>query len=141
MEEAQSYLGTPFAHQGRTKGLGVDCLGLVVGVANNVGIDTSDDETNYGPNPSGTRMVASLKKHMKRVPMKIDRKPGDVALMRWGRPGHLGPPQHIAFIGSRGDHLTLIHAAGQFGKVVEHRLTADWEPNIVAIYRHPELED
>lgn len=31
--EARSWIGTPFAHQGRKKGQGVDCLGLLIGVA------------------------------------------------------------------------------------------------------------
>jgi hypothetical protein len=31
--QARTWIGTPFHHQGRLKGVGCDCLGLIVGVA------------------------------------------------------------------------------------------------------------
>ena len=33
VKEARTWIGTPFVHQGRTKGLACDCLGLMIGVA------------------------------------------------------------------------------------------------------------
>ncbi len=30
---ARTWLGTPYHHQGRLKGVGVDCAGLLIGVA------------------------------------------------------------------------------------------------------------
>ena len=33
VREAKTWLGTPFHHQGRLKGVGVDCAGVIVCVA------------------------------------------------------------------------------------------------------------
>ncbi len=35
-QEVQSWIGTPFAHQMQSKGMGADCLGLVIGAYRNL---------------------------------------------------------------------------------------------------------
>ena len=37
IDEAREWIGTPFVHQGRTKGQACDCLGLVIAVAKAAG--------------------------------------------------------------------------------------------------------
>ncbi len=39
---ARTWLGTPYHHQGRVKGAGVDCAGLSVGVAKELGLSDVD---------------------------------------------------------------------------------------------------
>lgn len=43
---AREYLGTPFKHQGRLKGVGIDCIGVVMDIAHRRGL-TDYDRTNY----------------------------------------------------------------------------------------------
>ncbi|MBL0320066.1 MAG: hypothetical protein IPP74_12385 [Alphaproteobacteria bacterium] len=38
ISQARTWLGTPFHHQARLKGKGCDCLGLIVGVADELGL-------------------------------------------------------------------------------------------------------
>lgn len=50
VDEARSWVGTPFRHQARIKGLGVDCVGLLVGVGEVLGLEVYD-QTGYGRQP------------------------------------------------------------------------------------------
>ena len=36
--QARTWIGTPFHHQARLKGKGCDCLGLIVGVVDELGL-------------------------------------------------------------------------------------------------------
>jgi hypothetical protein len=63
----------------------------------------------------------------------VDRapEPGDLLLMRFER-----EPHHLAFAGDYvHGGLSMIHAYGTAGKVVEHRLDDAWRGRIVAVYR------
>ncbi len=56
---ARSYIGTPFHHHGRLKNIGVDCLGLLIGVAKELNLNDKmgrpiqfHDTLNYGVMPN-----------------------------------------------------------------------------------------
>ena len=121
---ARSFLGTPFRHQGRIPGLALDCAGLVVSVAKEIGADYID-RPGYSRNPSGGLLESALDDQpcLERV---TDRQPGDVLLMRFS-----GEPQHLAICA--GD--TIIHSYEAVGKVCEHRLASVWAARIVRVYR------
>ena len=121
---ARSFLGTPFRHQGRIPGLALDCAGLVVSVAKEIGADYID-RPGYSRNPSGGLLESALDDQpcLERV---TDRQPGDVLLMRFS-----GEPQHLAiFTGEN-----IIHSYEAVGKVCEHRLASVWAARIVRVYR------
>ena len=121
---ARSFLGTPFRHQGRIPGLALDCAGLVVSVAKEIGADYID-RPGYSRNPSGGLLESALDDQpcLERV---TDRQPGDVLLMRFS-----GEPQHLAiFTGEN-----IIHSYESVGKVCEHRLSDVWAARIVRVYR------
>ena len=61
--------------------------------------------------------------------------PGDVVLLAWRRL----MPAHAAILGDGADGLSLIHADGHAGRVVEHRLDREWWGRIVCAYRLAEL--
>lgn len=117
--EARSWLGTPWVHQHRTKGVGVDCAGLVIGVARALGVVPADFDVNgYGRQPDGT-LLDVCDAHLHRVP-RGQMQPGDVVVLAYER-----DPQHMGIVvpyrGSA-DMLGLVHAADLAGKVIEHRL-------------------
>lgn len=120
VDAARGFLGVKWRHQGRNMA-GVDCLGLVILVANQLGL-SEFNSADYGRIPDGQRLRAGLTEHMDvtRTPQ-----PGDVLLMRFEQ-----HPQHVAIVTDRG----IIHAYAQVRKVVEHRLDSVWSSRIVAAY-------
>lgn len=104
--EARSWIGTPFHHQARVKGAGVDCAGVVIETAKALELAGSFvDSANYAANPDGS-MTTLLREHMTTVAWE-DRRQGDVVHIAWSR-----IPQHIGILT---DKDTLIHAWGQRG--------------------------
>jgi NlpC/P60 family putative phage cell wall peptidase len=128
---ARSWLGTRFHHQGRLKGVGCDCAGLVVGVCRELLIDVAD-KTDYTRQPDGVMMRQTCEQNMTEIaPTQIT--PGDVLLFRFDQ-----HPQHVAIVGNY-DHggLSIIHAYAPSRKVIETRLDDVWMSRIVAAYRLP----
>lgn len=129
--EARDWMDTPFHHQARCKGTGVDCVGLVIGVCKQLKL-TDFDHYTYSRIPDGTMMKATCEANMTQIPF-TDLVPGDVILFRFG-----SHPQHLAIVG---DHphggLSIIHAYAPNKKVVEMSLDHTWRDRIVACYRLP----
>lgn len=123
VDTARSYLGVPFVHQGRSK-RGVDCVGLLVCVAQDLGIPVSDD-LQYGLNPDPVHLRAKLAENLDPIAM-TDVLPGDVYLMRFDKDA-----THVAIVTDRG----IIHALSTVRGVVEHRLDAAWRARIRAAWR------
>lgn len=122
---ARSALGTPFKHQGRQPGVGLDCVGLVIWVGNALGL-TRLSIANYPRLPKGDRLLcAGEEAGFTAVEAPL---PGDVACFRLER-----DPQHVAILTDRG----AIHACQARGRVVEHRLDAVWRGRIVSVFRYP----
>jgi cell wall-associated NlpC family hydrolase len=115
--EARSWLGTPWVHQHRTKGVAVDCAGLVIGVARALGIVPACFDVNgYSRWPDGT-LAELCAAHMRRVPQAA-MQPGDVLVLAMQT-----DPQHLGIVGDyRHGGLSLIHAASIAGRVIETRL-------------------
>ena len=125
---ARSALGIPFQHQGRTSS-GMDCVGLLLYVADRLGIEYTD-VSGYSRRPSGGLIESTFDAHVESgTLLRIDpdrMQSGDFLMMRFGR-----DPQHLAiFTGS-----TIVHAYETVGKVAEHRLDEAWERRIVRVYR------
>ena len=66
-QQARTWLGTPFKHQGRVKGVGVDCLGLLIGVAQELDLRDAQgrklaafDALDYGHVPDEKRLWRGL---------------------------------------------------------------------------------
>ena len=119
IDEARKWIGTPFVHQGRTKGQACDCLGLVIAVAKAAGYsDVNFDVTGrYGQTVIPKNMAAGMSKYMDKLPVE-DAKPGDWYWIAYdGR-----DPTHLAMLTERG---TIIHARPSKGlksnRVAEQR--------------------
>lgn len=128
---ARATLDTPFAHQGRKAGAALDCAGLLVHVAREVGFEPLD-RTGYSPMPSGNQIEEALQEHVKagilvRVP-PAEMAPGDLFLMRFGGERF---SRHLGICA--GD--TMIHAWAIVDKVCEHLIDERWKRTIVRVYR------
>ena len=130
--EARSWLGTPWVHQHRRKGVAVDCAGLVIGVARALGLVVAEfDIGGYARRPNGT-MVSTCDKHMTRVE-QADMQPGDVLVVAIEKEA-----QHIGILGDyRHGGLSLIHAASNPGRVVEARLMSTRTMRFAAAFTLP----
>lgn len=84
--EAESWLGTPYHHMGRLKGVGCDCLTLLAGVYHAVGVIQALEIPFYPPDwhlhRSAERYIDGLVGYAREVECAG---PGDVALFKFGR--------------------------------------------------------
>ena len=126
--EARRWLGVPWKHEGRNK-FGIDCVGLLIRVANDLGISEFDID-GYSRVPSGHMMSRMMAEHMEKIDIN-EIGSGDVLHLRYD-----GQPQHIAIV-SNTVPFRIIHADNITGKVIEHGLDASWRSMIRGCYRVP----
>jgi cell wall-associated NlpC family hydrolase len=124
---ARTYLGTPFRHQGRVPGRGLDCAGVIVCAARAAGLPAYDVAA-YGRLPTGDSLAHHLASAGCREIGVSEVRSGDAYLMRFET-----DPQHLALV----TDLGILHAYAEIGRVVEHRLDVVWRRRIVAAYRLP----
>lgn len=125
---ARACIGTPFYHQGRVAGIGLDCIGLVIQAVKQIGIEV-EDQQDYGREPEGEKLHAALTAHG--FEPVDDMAAGDVLLFRFN-----GEPQHVGLAVS--EH-SMVHAYAPIGRVVETGLGETWQRRMAGIYRHPLL--
>ncbi len=130
---ARQWLDTPFHHQARLKGVGCDCIGLVIGVARELGMVAPDfDIAGYPRVPDGTTLMNTARMHM----TEIDRAamaPGDVVVVSFDK-----DPQHFGILGDyRHGGLSIIHGASNPGRVIETRLMFSEHMKFVAAFVLP----
>jgi cell wall-associated NlpC family hydrolase len=130
---ARSWLGTPFHHQARLRSVGVDCAGLVIGVARELGFVPEDfDVGGYGRLPDGKSLMECCCCHMEPVGADV-MLPGDVLVVTYDQ-----APQHLGVLGDyRHGGLSLIHAASRAGRVIETRLMFSRSMRFVGAFRFP----
>lgn len=124
---ARACIGTPFAHQGRVPGVGLDCAGLGIVAAAGAGIEVQDYE-GY-PNLPFDGMLKKMfdeQPFLRRI-SRLDAAPGDALLLRISQ-----APQHVAILSYNN---YMIHACQQIGKVCEQRIDDTWYRKIIAAYR------
>lgn len=121
LAEARTWIGTPFHANGRAKGVGVDCIGVIVGTMHALGLPL-EDMASYPMRPNGV-----LRRELNR---QFDRareaQPGDVLMMSFER-----EPHHVAFLADG----TIIHCYAQVRRCVEQPLVDYWRDKVRGIYR------
>lgn len=137
---AQEWIGTPFHHCGRVKGLGVDCAGLLIGVARELGLVSPEFDVNdYGRVPDGSTLTRFCKQYLDPIPKNLLRS-GDVLVMAIDE-----DPQHLGIINDyKHGGNSLIHAACRrdgVGEVIETRLMWHRRQRFVAAYSFRGLND
>lgn len=134
--QARTWLGTPFHHQARLKGKGCDCLGLVVGVVDELGLKDASgvalaayDEVTYSRQPDGAYLTEKLTGLLAEVPV-AEARAGDLALFKVRE-----NPQHLAILTDYEGTLGMIHCFAPARKVVEHRLDDEWKLRMIKVFR------
>ena len=129
--KAREYLKTPFVHQGRRKGVGIDCIGLLVGVAQELGLPI-EDCTNYGEQHDGKTLLLELAAQLE--PLEIEsRKEGNIVCFWIKRPDK---PTHVGLLTSYG----LIHTYRTKGEVVETTFDAFWKTRVHSVFQYRGIE-
>lgn len=133
VREARSWLGTPWRHQGRRKGVGVDCVGFIAEVARAVGLMDFQEAANYRRRPDGKTLRAKLDDYLIPIDSAAIRA-ADVVLLATH-----DMPDHVGLVGDYPvrDEVSLIHAYLPARKVIEHRFDPSWSAQIVRAYRIP----
>ena len=135
--EARSWLGTPYRHQGRRKGVACDCLGLIAGVGCALAL-TRHDEMGYSPHPDGVSLRAKCDRYL--APADgAGAPPEGAVLLLWVQNRNV--PQHLGIVSRLADGRPgLIHAHQMLGEVKEHGLDEFWRKRIVQVYEFPGVE-
>jgi NlpC/P60 family putative phage cell wall peptidase len=130
---AREWLGTRWQHQASVKGVATDCIGLIGGVALELGLPGAEqwkldpDLHCYGREPDPRMLLAAVKGYLDRIEID-DAATGDVLLCRFNK-----EPQHFAIM-SGSDPGTMIHAYAQARRVVENRIDDVWRSRIIGAY-------
>jgi len=130
---ARMWLGTPYVHQGRLMGVGVDCIGLVAGVGQYFGLPY-EDRRGYAPTGQGDFYLTNeFVKWMDPV-YTAHAQPGDVACF-WVR-----KPTFICHCGIL-TPVGLIHVHSIIGHVAEHVMDAGWKKRFACAFRFRGMKD
>lgn len=122
--QARTWLGTPFQHQGRIKGHGVDCGGLLIGVGRELGLAVPETPA-YSMSPDPALIADALARWCVAI-RRVEMAPGDIGLFSFA-----GEPRHVGIFSDIG----LIHAWAKPGGVVEHRLDDVWLHRLRGVWR------
>lgn len=122
INEARSWIGSPFRHQGRSK-QGVDCAGLIYVVyKNTVGLEPDKDFTFYQEKPSSIFVFRAIRSYATRI-KECDAGPADVIIISFNNSAtHLGIMTDIG----------IIHSDAIVGRVIEQESLSG---RIVAYFR------
>lgn len=127
IDAVRAYIGTPFQHQGRRRGDGIDCAGLLTCAAYDVGL-TDVRVTDYTPQPDPLRFREIAREHMDAVAF-ADLTPGDVLTFAFK-----DAEQHFGVVVSM-NPKRFVHAYASVGKCVDQELTLAWLRRVRGCYR------
>jgi NlpC/P60 family putative phage cell wall peptidase len=136
VDAARGWRGTRYQHQARLRGRAVDCIGLIIGVAQELGLLPPGFDpaafANYGREPDPAILLGACDQFLDRI-ARAQAGPGDILVLRFAGAGsYPTPPQHFALVTEPG---YMVHAYAAARRVVEHRIDAAWEARIVRCYR------
>lgn len=134
---ARGWIGTPYRHQGATRGAGADCLGLLRGVWRELYGAEPEPVPAYTQDwsePDGEeRLWMAARRHLRECRPRSPLMPGQVILFRM-RSGSVA--KHLGLSAAQGGRATFIHAYSGHG-VVESAFSAPWARRVVARFEFP----
>jgi len=126
---ARSYVGTPYHHQARVPGVGIDCVGILVCIVREIGIVPAEwDYNNYLSEAQDDALLDILNQYLVTT---ASPESGDVLTFRMGR-----WPHHVAVLSGEN---TIIHSYASIGRVVETNLDEVMRNRIIATHAIPEV--
>ena len=136
LQEARSWIGTPYLHRASLKGQGAYCLGLVRGVWRELVGPEPEAMPSYAPDwaEAGRRETLAEAAGRCLVPVPVEAaQPGDVLLFRFR--AHL-PAKHAAILAEGG---RMIHAYDG-AHVCEGHLAPWWRRRLAFAFAFPGIE-
>lgn len=142
IEEARSWIGTPWRHQCHTKGAATDCAGLIRGVGLETGamwMDPDDKKRieqryfNYAPTGNLKVMTEALDFFLINVHQN-QMGVGDVLQIRLDR----DIPRHLAILSGK---MQVVHCINEGREeVTEHRCNLDFMSRTYKVWRYPGVQ-
>lgn len=129
---ARRHIGTRWRHQGRTPGIALDCVGLVIKVAHELNV-TDFDHTAYDRRSDFRTFISLFRAHATERP-KTELLPGRIVIIPTGGTAHCG------ILGDR-DGLSLIHGYALSRRVTEEPWSPFWASCLVAVFSFPGVDD
>ncbi len=130
---ARGWLGTPFHHQARQKGIGCDCLGLIIGIAEELQLPSRTgkplyfyDRQDYHYRRDAALLLPQLQQYMwpsKQLAL------GNIVVLQLCR-----MPQHIGILAINENEFNFIHACMRHKKVIEQPLRPSLQKLVCAIF-------
>lgn len=139
VDEARTWLGTPYQHQASCRGAGADCLGLVRGIWRAAYGSEPEKIPAYTADWSETDRVERLLEAAERVfsPVSVPLA-GDLLIFRMR---DRSVAKHIAILSDdRAGREEIIHAYSGHGVVVTP-LNSAWKRRVAGTYRFPDRRD
>ena len=122
---ARKYIGVRFHHQGRNRTAGMDCIGLLVIIAEDLALPIKD-VSNYRRIPDGKSLIRNLDEQLE----KIDALEMGCIIVFWiVRPDR---PQHVGIYTGDG----MIHTHAGIGKVVHSAFGESWRKRVHSMYKY-----
>ena len=138
VELAEGWIGTPYRHQGASKGVGCDCIGLIRGIWREFYGTETEAVPAYAPDwaerGGEERLLDAARRLFGPALPAGEAEPGDLLLFRW-RPDCAA--KHAGIL-SGADHF--IHAYEQ-AAVIRSALVPSWRRRIAAVHRFPGFQD
>jgi cell wall-associated NlpC family hydrolase len=133
IDEARSYIGCPFKHQGRARN-GIDCVGLIVEVGKKFKLHDYPDDIAYTRQSVGAALLKPFLLYAERIEL-ANLKDGDILIVR-------DPvfPQHVGFWVDRGGRPAIIHSTVYSGKVTEEIISPDLNRRIIMAFKFKGLD-
>lgn len=139
--KAREFNGTPFQHQGRIKGTALDCVGLPLCVAEELGIVDkngvplkSRDNLNYSAQPQDQLVHQECQNRLIQKPIE-QMADGDVVTLRVP-----SIPCHVAIVTLVDGVWHMIHAYTGNRKCAEHVMDDKWKKRIEGVFSFPGVE-
>ncbi|MCO5157884.1 MAG: hypothetical protein M9945_14240 [Aquamicrobium sp.] len=132
VDTARTWIDARYRHQGRSKERGVDCVGLIIGVGAELGLQLIAPDF-YAESPSSNLVLRYADQQLEPIPGK-ELALGRVAIL-WGFDRN--EAQHLAIVGEHAGRQTMIHSFSKAGKVLEHSWDAFWMKRLVRVYEYP----
>lgn len=127
---ARRWIGVRWQHQGRSHIAGIDCIGLVVKVAEELALPVEDILT-YRRRQDGRVMMSEIHKQLQ-VKSITNWKEGDIGVFK-----ESSFPIHVGILALDGEVSTVIHAHARRRQVIEEPLAPYGGP--FAVFTFPEV--
>ncbi len=130
VQTGRQYIGTPFVHQGRKPGIGLDCVGLISAIAKNNECYFEDQDCYNIQQWAGDKLLLEMEQNF----TPLVNPENACILLIWFRRPHL--PQHFAIYTDRD---TIIHTEEATGRVVEVQFDERWAKRVHSIWKFKEV--